>query len=333
MFFWLGLLLIIVKNSLNQNNLILIYITPYPHLCRNVDFSTNIPMWNSDLISRAYWTLLQDSAVMYLWPQTLIAAWFALTAPLSVVRVLCFRPEAAFRCIKPVVRVNQKDNCQSSQTTIQSLCVAQELYSSSTKSVHCVPIQWHRCDANCRTNFPFFTFILLPANSWRWRLFERVTHESTLSAALLLDTGLNLWCGIYAKEGLYESTLVARVRALNGRFDDSSSSSLCHSLCRWVGVGGERSQSRPTWLIVSEITAVDNKTSDALEYTWSLINQRRVACLRHWVGTKGWLEQQAQMSMLGPTMPQKFVWWCTDAAKQNLTVTFPSIVSCSCFFF
>lgn len=61
-----------------------------------------------------------------------------------------------------------------------------------------------------------------------------MTHESTLSAALLLEAGLNLRSSIYASKGLYESMLVERERALNGWFDGSSST-FRHSLGRVVG--------------------------------------------------------------------------------------------------
>lgn len=37
-------------------DLISVYVPPFLQLCRNVDFSTNIPMWNSDLIPCAYRT-------------------------------------------------------------------------------------------------------------------------------------------------------------------------------------------------------------------------------------------------------------------------------------
>lgn len=60
-----------------------------------------------------------------------------------------------------------------------------------------------------------------------------MTHESTLSAALLLEAGLNLLSSIYASKGLCESMLAERERTLNGWFDGST---LHHSLGRrWEG--------------------------------------------------------------------------------------------------
>lgn len=58
---WLGVLLLseAYLSSLRTGMwkvLISLYITLFLHLCGNVDFSTNIPMWNSDLIPCAYRT-------------------------------------------------------------------------------------------------------------------------------------------------------------------------------------------------------------------------------------------------------------------------------------
>ena len=62
-----------------------------------------------------------------------------------------------------------------------------------------------------------------------------MTHESALSAALLMEAGLALLSSIYASEGgLHESMLAEMERALNGWFDGSSST-FSHSLGRLVG--------------------------------------------------------------------------------------------------
>lgn len=79
---------------------------------------------------------------------------------------------------------------------------------------------------------PFFTFILVPANSWEWRPFESVTHESTLSVALHLEAGPDLLSTIYTSKGLYQSMLLERERVLS----KAGLTAAAHSATAWPGL-------------------------------------------------------------------------------------------------